>query len=168
MTKLKDSLTNSDNTAVGADNISTEMLQHIPEHCLQTVLFLFNKFWFTCEQAFREKFFQGLRRSRPGPQILLGPPSLIRPHAVKSFFVSAPNLRKILFSDFFPKISVEQKKRFSLKFSPNFCSKSGEELKKRSSLKFSLNFYPKLGEEQKISKNLTRKPELFRAPSGPP
>ena len=34
-----------------------------------------------------EKNFQGVRRSIPGPQILLGHPSLIGVHAVKSFFV---------------------------------------------------------------------------------
>ena len=33
MTEHKDSFTNSNNTAVGADNISTEMLKHISEHC---------------------------------------------------------------------------------------------------------------------------------------
>ena len=31
--ELKDSLKTSSNTAVGADNISTEMLKHMPEHC---------------------------------------------------------------------------------------------------------------------------------------
>ena len=41
----------------------------------------------TCDQGLREKIFQGVRRSIPGPQILLGPPSLIGAHAVKSFFV---------------------------------------------------------------------------------
>ena len=40
MTELKDSLKTSSNTAVGADNISTEMLKHMPEHCLQTILLL--------------------------------------------------------------------------------------------------------------------------------
>ena len=70
-------------------------------------------------------------------------------------------------------------------FFPIFCPKLGEEqIKKRSSLKFSSNFCPKLGEEQKKkglhssfvqffaermvgSKNLTRKPDLFRAPLSP-
>ena len=32
-------------------------------------------------------YFQGVQRSIPGPQILLGPPNLIGAHAVKSFFV---------------------------------------------------------------------------------
>ena len=38
-------------------------------------------------QGLREKISQGVQRSIPGPQILLGPPSLIRAHAVKSLFV---------------------------------------------------------------------------------
>ena len=49
MTELKDSLKPSNNTAVGADNINTEMLKHTPEHCLPTVLLLSNKIWFTGE-----------------------------------------------------------------------------------------------------------------------
>ena len=49
LTELKDSLKTSNDTAVGADNISTEMLKHKPDHCLQTVLLLFNKIWFTGE-----------------------------------------------------------------------------------------------------------------------
>ena len=48
-TELQDSLKTSSNTAVGADNISTEMLNHMPEHCLQTILLLFNKIWFSGE-----------------------------------------------------------------------------------------------------------------------
>ena len=38
-------------------------------------------------QGLREKIFQGVLRSIPSPQILLGPPSLIGAHVVKSFFV---------------------------------------------------------------------------------
>ena len=53
------------------------------------------------DQGLREKIFQGVRRLISGPQILLGPPSLIGAHAVKSFFVQAPNLCKIFFFQFF-------------------------------------------------------------------
>ena len=49
MTELKDSLKTSISTAVGANNISTEMLKHMPEHCLQTILLLFNEVCFTGE-----------------------------------------------------------------------------------------------------------------------
>ena len=49
MTELEDSSASSNKTAVGANNISTEMLQHMPEHCLQTVLLLFDHIWFTGE-----------------------------------------------------------------------------------------------------------------------
>ena len=78
----------------------------------------------------QREIFQGVRRSIPGPQILLDLPSLIGAHAVKSFFVPAPNLRKTFFPIFCPKLGEEQKKRFSLKFGPNFCPKLGEEQKK--------------------------------------
>ena len=49
MTELKDSLKTSSNTAVGADNISTEKLKHMPEHFLQTILLLLKKIWFAGE-----------------------------------------------------------------------------------------------------------------------
>ena len=39
----------------------------------------------TSNQGLREKIFLGVRRLIPDPQILLGPPSLIGAHAVKSF-----------------------------------------------------------------------------------
>ena len=38
-------------------------------------------------QGLREKIFQGVRRSIPGPQIILGPPSFIGAHTVKSFLL---------------------------------------------------------------------------------
>ena len=64
----------------------------------------------------------------------------------------APNLRKIFFLIFCPKLGEEQKKRSSLTFSPIFCPKLGKEQKKRSLLKFSpintpLGATPKLNAE---------------------
>ena len=48
-----------------------------------------------------------------------------------------------------PKSVEDQKKRSSLKFSPNFCPKLGEhQKKKRSSPKFSPIFCPNLGTGQ--------------------
>ena len=71
----------------------------------------------------REKFFQGVRRSIPGPQILLGPPCR------KIIFRPGTKLAQNFFPIFCPKLGEEQKKRSSLKFSPIFCSKNGAEQK---------------------------------------
>ena len=53
-------------------------------------------------QGLREKFFLGIQRSIPGPQIFLG---------------------TLFFLIFCPNLSEEQKKRSSLKFSPIFFPK---------------------------------------------
>ena len=61
-----------------------------------------------------------------GTKVDTGPPNLPRligAYAVKSFFVPAPNLGKIFFPIFCPKLGEEPKKRSSLKFSSIFCPK---------------------------------------------
>ena len=108
--------------------------------------------YYSWSQGLREKFFQGVRRSIPGPQNSL-------PQTCAKFFILifCPKLgeeqkkRSLLIC---PKLGEEQneKKRSSLNFSPIFCPKLGEEQKKRSSLKFSpintpLGATPKLNAE---------------------
>ena len=58
------------------------------------------------------------------------------------------------------KIIFRPSTKLAQNFFPIFCPKSVKSKKKTSSLKFSPNFCPKNDEEQ----NVTRKPELFRAP----
>ena len=47
--ELEDALAHSNNSAVGGDKLNCEMLKHIPNHCLQILLLLFNRIWFTGE-----------------------------------------------------------------------------------------------------------------------
>ena len=110
-------------------------LQTAGAHCTLNIFLPMSKQFCVCCQGLREKFFQRVQRSMPGPQNSSGPKVA----------------RNFLFC-------------FSAKnseFSPIICPKLGEDQKKRSSLKFSPIFCPKLGEDQK---NLTRKPEVFRPP----
>ena len=63
-----------------------------PVHNSQPIVCWFSGWYFHAEwihgsQGLREKHFQEARRSILDPQILLGPPSIIGAHAVKSFFV---------------------------------------------------------------------------------
>ena len=93
-----------------------------------------------CRQGLREKFFQEVRRSTPGPQNL-----------VKHLQVNQKRSSLKFGPIFCPKFGEEQKKKFSLKFGPIFCPKLGEEQK----------------EEKKLVQNLRRQPQLFRAPLDP-
>ena len=101
----------------------------------------------------RENNWWGARPQREifsgGTKVGTGPPKSLR----------VPNLRKILLI-FCPKLGEEQKKRSSLKFSPIFCLEFSEEQKKKS---LQLNLVQQIRHWER-HQNLTRKPELFRAP----
>ena len=49
MKDLEQALAKSNNSAVGNDKLNCEMLKHMPYHCLQILLLLFNRIWFTGE-----------------------------------------------------------------------------------------------------------------------
>ena len=49
ISELEDALANSNNSAIGSDNLNCEMLKHMPNHCLQILLLLCNRVWFTGE-----------------------------------------------------------------------------------------------------------------------
>ena len=49
MNELEDALAKFKNSAVGYDKLNCEMLKHMPYHCLQILLLLFNKKWLTGE-----------------------------------------------------------------------------------------------------------------------
>ena len=49
ISELEDALAHSNNSAVGSDKLNCEMLKHMPNHCLQILLLLFNRIWFTGE-----------------------------------------------------------------------------------------------------------------------
>ena len=49
MTELEDALANSNNFAVARDKLHCEMLKHMPVYCLQILLLLFHRIWFTGE-----------------------------------------------------------------------------------------------------------------------
>ena len=77
-------------------------------------------------QGLIEKFFQGVRRSMPGPQI--SPDTKVYSDVLPKVVNFSP-----IFS---PKLGEDQKKKSSLKISPIF-PKVGEDQKKRSSQNFS-------------------------------
>ena len=57
-------------------------------NCLDFYFFRSNFYLYQAKtRASERKFSRGVRRSIPGPQILSGPPSVIRAHADKLFFV---------------------------------------------------------------------------------
>ena len=47
--ELQTTLDHSNASAVGAENLSCELLKYMPKHCLNIILLLFNKTWFTGE-----------------------------------------------------------------------------------------------------------------------
>ena len=49
ITALEDALANSNNCAVARDKLHCEILKHMPVYCLQILLLLFNRIWFTDE-----------------------------------------------------------------------------------------------------------------------
>ena len=43
ISELEDALAHCNNSAVGSDKLNCEMLKHMPNHCLQILLLLFNR-----------------------------------------------------------------------------------------------------------------------------